>query len=76
MPKMHPHAEATYRVLARDDGSFDIEVTIPDTHPTRISPFKTERDAEAWIAEHQRRVQEQSTMGGGRFGRSTGRAGR
>jgi hypothetical protein len=75
MPKMHPHAEATYRVLPRDDGSFDIEVTIPDTHPTRISPFKTERDAEAWIADHQRRVQEHATSGG-RFGRSTGGRGR
>lgn len=72
MPKTHPHAEATYRVLPRGDGSFDVEVTIPDTHPTKVSPFATERDAEAWIADHQRRVQAQS-LAGGRFNRSGSR---
>jgi hypothetical protein len=61
--RTHPHAEATYRVIALDDGSFGVEVSIPDSHPTRVSPFKTEGDAEAWIAEHQRRVQIQAQSG-------------
>jgi hypothetical protein len=52
MPKTHPHAEATYRVIPPDDGSFGIEVTIPGSHPTRISTFKTEADAETWIDAH------------------------
>ncbi len=60
MPKTHPHAEATYRVIAFEDGSFAVEVTIPDTNPTTVRPFKTEADAEAWIVEHQRRVTTQS----------------
>ena len=63
MPKTHPHAEATYRVIPFDDGSFAIEVTIPDSYPTTVSKFKTEADAEAWIAEHQRRVQSQAQSG-------------
>jgi hypothetical protein len=63
MPKTHPHAEATYRIIPFDDGSFGIEVSIPDTQPTRISMFKTEADAEAWIAEHQRRIQSQTQSG-------------
>jgi hypothetical protein len=71
MPKTHPHAEATYRVVALDDGSFGVEVSIPDSHPTRVSPFKTESDAEAWIAEHQRRVQTQA-QSGRQFRRSSG----
>ena len=71
MPKTHPHAEATYRVIPFDNGSFGVEVCIPDRHPTRVSLFKTEADAEAWIAEHQRRVQSQ-TPSGRQFRRSSG----
>ena len=63
MPKTHPHAEATYRVIPFDDGSFGIEVSIPDSHPTKVSKFKSEADAEAWIAEHQRRVESQTQSG-------------
>ena len=63
MPKTHPHAEATYRVIAFDDGSFGVEITIPDSPPTKVSKFKTEADAEAWITEHQRRVQSQTQSG-------------
>jgi hypothetical protein len=63
MPKTHPHAEATYRVIALDDGSFGVEVSIPDTNPTKVSPFKSEADAEAWIAEHRRRVSAQTQPG-------------
>lgn len=72
MPRMHPHAEATYRVLAGDDGSFQVEVTIPDSQPTRVSPFPTESAAEAWIADHRNRVQAQSSAGGW-FRKSGGR---
>ena len=63
MPKTHPHAEATYRIIPFDNGSFVIEVSIPDSRPTTVSMFKTEADAEAWIAEHQRRVQSQTQSG-------------
>ena len=63
MPKTHPHAEATYRVIAFDNGGFGVEVSIPDSHPTRVSMFKTKADAEAWITEHQRRVQSQTQSG-------------
>ena len=63
MQKTHPHAEASYRVISFDDGSFGIEITIPDSYPTTVSKFKTEADAEAWIVEHQRRVQSQTQSG-------------
>lgn len=63
MPRTHPHAEASYRVIPFDNGSFGVEVTIPDSHPTRVSMLKTEADAEAWIAEHRRRVQSQTSSG-------------
>ena len=56
MPRIHPHAEATYRVVALDDGGFGVEVQHPRQPPTTVSMFKTETDAEAWIAEHRRRV--------------------
>ncbi|HTV38459.1 MAG TPA: hypothetical protein VMF12_18675 [Xanthobacteraceae bacterium] len=60
MALTHPHADASYRVVARDDGSFEVEVNIPDTHPTRIRPFATPSAAENWIDEHRRWVQAQS----------------
>jgi hypothetical protein len=63
MLRTHPHAEASYRVIQLENGSFGVEVSIPDTHPTTVSMFKTEADAEAWIAEHQRRVQSQTHTG-------------
>ena len=69
MPKTHPHAEATYRVIPFDNGAFGVEVSIPDSHPTRVSMFNTEADAEAWIAEHRRRVESQ-TQSGRQFRRS------
>ena len=69
MPKTHPHAEATYRVIPFDNGAFGVEVSSPDSHPTRVSMFKTEADAEAWIAEHRRRVESQ-TQSGRQFRRS------
>jgi hypothetical protein len=74
MPKTHPHAEATYRVMPLDDGSFGVEVRIPDSQPTTVRPFASERDAEAWIADHRRRVQAQTPLGGW-FRRSGGRGG-
>ena len=63
MPKIHPHAEATYRVIPLEDGSFGVEVSIPESYPTTVSPFGTEADAEAWIAEHRQRVQSENLAG-------------
>jgi hypothetical protein len=63
MPKTHPHAEAAYRVIPLDGGSFAVEVTIPDSYPTKVSPFPTKADAETWIVEHQRQVQSQAQSG-------------
>jgi hypothetical protein len=71
MPRTHPHAEASYRVVAFDDGLFGVEVSIPDSHPTRVSPFKTKADAEAWITNHRRRVEAQTGSGRG-FRKSSG----
>jgi hypothetical protein len=61
--RQHPHAEATYRIIPFDDAAFAVEVSIPDTNPTTVSPFATESDAEAWIADHRRRVEAQTQTG-------------
>jgi hypothetical protein len=60
MAKSHPHAEATYRVIEIDGGYFGVEVVIPETHPTTVSRFATETEAEAWIARHKSRVQSEA----------------
>ena len=74
MPRTHPHAEASYRVIPFDNGLFGVEVSIPESHPTRVSTFKTNADAEAWITEHRRRVEVQT--GAGRGFRKSGGPGR
>ena len=63
MPKTHPHAEATYRVIPLEDGSFGVEVSIPENYPTTVKPFGTEAGAEAWIAEHRERVKSENLAG-------------
>ena len=65
LARAHPHAEATYHIIPHEDGSFAVEVRIPDTHPTKVGPFETSADAEAWIAVHQSRVEAQSAAGSG-----------
>jgi hypothetical protein len=64
MARTHPHAEASYRVVPLTGGSFGVEVTIPDTHPTTVSSFPTEAEAEAWIAKHKSRVEADSSATG------------
>jgi hypothetical protein len=66
--KTHPHAEAAYRVLAHEDGSFGVEVVIPDTHPTKVGPFETQSEAEGWVERQRDRVLSQSAAGTG-FGK-------
>jgi hypothetical protein len=56
MARTHPHAEATYRVISLPDGSFGVEVTIPETYPTKVSGFATKDVAETWISEHKQQV--------------------
>ena len=71
MARTHPHAEASYRVISLPGGSFGVEVTIPDTYPTKVSGFASKTAAEAWIAEHKRFVETNSEgyrpFGKGRF---------
>jgi hypothetical protein len=52
----HPQAEATYRVLSRDDSTFDAEVANPDTEPALVKGFPAVADADAWIAAQKKRV--------------------
>jgi len=63
MARTHPHAEASYRVVPLEDGSFGVEVRIPESHPTIVKPFASEEAAETWIADHKNRVQSQSQSG-------------
>jgi len=59
--RQHPHADATYRVVPQDDRTFGVEVTVSETHPTMVTSFATEGDAETWIADHKRRIKERVT---------------
>jgi hypothetical protein len=54
--RTHPHAEATYRIVALEGGMFGVEVVVPETYPTTVSKFASEAEAEAWIAAHKSKV--------------------
>jgi hypothetical protein len=56
MPLIHPHAEAVYRVIPLDDGKFAVEVSIPGSHPTKVTGLDTRAAAEAWIERHRAQV--------------------
>jgi hypothetical protein len=58
MAREHPHAGATYRVVRQKDLSFGVEVNVPGSFPAMVTSFATELTAEAWIADHKRRVAE------------------
>src|SRR5215475_9630299 len=38
--RTHPHAEATYSVVPLADGTFSVEVVIPESYPTKVSPSR------------------------------------
>jgi hypothetical protein len=46
------------------DGSFGVEVSIPDSYPTTVSRFSFEEEAAAWIVKHRRLVESQIERGG------------
>jgi hypothetical protein len=58
MARVHPHVDATYRLVARQDNTFGIDVLIPGMNLTRVMGFATEASAAAWITKHQREVEE------------------
>jgi hypothetical protein len=61
--KIHPHADATYRVVSISESAFSVEVTIPDRQPAMISSFPTVQAAEAWIEGNRQRVTDESQTG-------------
>jgi NADH:ubiquinone oxidoreductase subunit B-like Fe-S oxidoreductase len=58
MPKEHPHAEATYRVVLQKDSTFGVEVNVPGCFPAMVTSFATEQSAEAWITGYKQRIAE------------------
>ena len=48
----HPHFDAVYSILRSDDGGHQVEIAIPGSSPTKISPFDTEALAAQWITDH------------------------
>jgi hypothetical protein len=57
MVQPHPHAGAIYTIIARDDGVFEIEVTLPGAGSlVTITCLRTRAAADRWIARHQEAI--------------------
>jgi len=70
LDRQHPHLGATYKTVAQDNGTYNVEVTIPGSAVVTISKFKTEAAASAWIADHERQIN-QGTLARAKFNRWT-----
>jgi hypothetical protein len=68
LDQQHPHLGATYKTVAQDNGTYNVEVTIPGSAVVTISKFKTEAAASAWIADHERQIT-QGTLARAKFNR-------
>jgi len=54
MVQPHPHAGAVYTIIAREDGVFVIEVTLPGAGSLiTITCLRNRAEADRWIARHQ-----------------------
>ena len=54
MVKPHPHAGTIYKIIARQDGAFEVGVSLPKAKtPVTVTGLSTRADAERWIAGHQ-----------------------
>jgi hypothetical protein len=68
LDRTHPHLGATYKTLAQDNGTYNVEVAVPGSAVVTISEFKTEAAASAWIADHERQIA-QGTLARSKFNR-------
>jgi hypothetical protein len=48
----HPHFGATYRIRQREDGTFAVEVAIPDRQTATVTSFASRAAAKRWIDRH------------------------
>jgi hypothetical protein len=62
--RKHPYADAQYRVYRLDDGTFGIEVSLPDVLPTKITSFPSRRAANQWVENHKKTVENQTIIVG------------
>ena len=46
-------AKILFRILTQDDGSFAVEVTEPGDPAYTVPGFRTEAEAEGWVADRQ-----------------------
>ena len=54
MVQPHPHAGATHKIIAREDGAFEVEVALPGARaPVTITCLRTRVEAKRWIDRHQ-----------------------
>ena len=61
------YEEATYRVLAQEDATYAVEVTVPEAFPAMVRSFATADDAEVWISEHKRKAESGRSASRGRW---------
>jgi hypothetical protein len=52
----HPHTGATYRICRREDGTFAVEVAIPDMQSATVTSFPSRAAAKQWIDRHKEMV--------------------
>ena len=57
MMNLNRNSDATFRVFQQSDGTYAVEITIPDAYPTTVTNFATEAAAEDWLAGYKQQVE-------------------
>ena len=69
MHRARPHFGATYRLIAFEDATFGVVVTILETQPTTVKGFATEDLAETWVARHKTSIADYQSLSRSSFKR-------
>ena len=62
MKEQHPHAGATYKIVAQNSKTFGVQVSIPDAPLTTVTSFATKAEAERWIERHKNEIAKGSLL--------------
>ena len=52
----------TYRLIALENATFGVVVTIPEAQPTTVKGFATEDLAETWVAQHKTSIADYQSL--------------
>src|SRR5579859_7356384 len=57
MADLTKNLDAESRIFLQEDGTYAVEIRMPDSFPTTVTSFTTEAAAESWVENYRTRVE-------------------